>query len=93
VTFNILFANKTISGAAGNIEIRSMPFAPDNNINAVFPIASHNANSDGTFTVATLTGGSTTCELLHMADQQGWTNSAIYNSGGFYLYITGSYNT
>ena len=93
VTFNILFANKTISGADGNIQIVNMPFVSTGAINAVFPIASHNMDSDGTFSSGLLTGGSTTMEILYMRDATSWQNIAIQNVINFYLYVGGSYIT
>lgn len=93
VTFNFIFANKTISGADGNIQIVNMPFVSTGAINAVFPIASHNMDSDGTFSSGLLTGGSTTMEILYMRDATSWQNIAIQNVINFYLYVGGSYIT
>ena len=93
VTFNFIFSNKTISGAAGNIQIINMPFAPTGAINAIFPIASHNMNSPGTFSVGYLTGGGTTMEVLNMRDATSWQNVNISNVSAFYLFVGGSYTT
>ena len=93
VIFNILFANVTVSGAAGLLVVRGMPFVPDSNVNNAFTVASYKLEAEASFSVATLTGGSTNVEILHIADEGVWDNANIINTSNIYLYISGVYTT
>jgi hypothetical protein len=93
VIFNILFANVTVSGAAGLLVVRGMPFVPDSNVNNVFPVASYKLEAEASFSVATLSGGSTNVEILHIADEGIWDNANIINTSNIFLYISGVYTT